>query len=100
MTESYLDTVLLINQAALANPKDTARLKLIGKEKFQRYIKDLAHVEMRDTTELSRIAAQLNKQHLRYTDSLLISNDVMQPVSEMEKYFMGRWSFPELLIIV
>jgi len=99
LTDVYLDTVMILNQETIFNP-DNTRIKEIADQKQQIYINELAHIETRDTAELRRIANQLNKQHKSYTDSFLVNNDVLQPIDELKKYFMGKWWFPELLVMI
>lgn len=99
ITEDYLDTVVVINQAAMQNPYDQ-RYQAIADNKLSEYIKELAHIETRDSSALRSIANQLTKQHHRYVDSFLISNNSLQPLPEMERHFTGRWAFPELLVTI
>src|SRR5258705_5550393 len=99
MTEDYLDTILVLNKAAMARPRDTS-IQKVATQKLQVYMNELAHVEGRDTAELSRIATELNKQHLRYTDSFTVNNNPLQPLNEMTKNYIGNWWFREMLVMI
>lgn len=99
LTEAYLDTVLILNDAALRNPYDNS-IKEIATDKFSSYVNELAHVESRDTAELKRIADRLNKEHLNYTDSFIVNNNPLQPLDQLNKNYLGKWWFPELQVAV
>lgn len=99
LTETYLDTVIKLNQAASKRPNDTA-ITNAGQRLQSDYVSELAHIETRDTLELKQIAEQLNKAHLKYTDSFLLTIPSLQATPEINKHFMGRWRFPELGLTV
>jgi hypothetical protein len=102
LTESYLDTVLEINKIAIklntaGRIRDYDSVKKVADNKLKTYMKELAHVETRDTAELRRISIQLNKEHLRYTDSFTVNNNPFLPLEEVSKNLIGKWWFPEIL---
>jgi hypothetical protein len=102
MTEAYLDTVLEINKNAVqynaeGKVEEFNKVKKIADDKLRTYIVELGHVETRDTAELRRISIQLNKEHLRYTDSFTVNNNPFLPVDEVSKNLIGKWWFPEIL---
>jgi len=102
MTISYLDSVLELNKiAGIFSEEGKVRefdsIKEIGNDKLRTYIKELGHVETRDTAELRRISVQLNKEHLNYTDSFTVNNNPFQRLDEVSKNLIGKWWFPEIL---
>ena len=102
MTESYLDSVLKLNTIAeelsmSGNYREYDSIKEIGNDKLRTYIKELGHVETRDTAELRRISIQLNKEHRSYTDSFTVNNNPFHPLDEVSKNLIGKWWFPEIL---
>jgi hypothetical protein len=102
MTESYLDSVLEINKIAIqlnaeGRVEEFNNIKKMADDKLRTYIVELGHVETRDTAELRRISVQLNKEHLRYTDSFTVNNNPFQSLDEVSKNLIGKWWFPEIL---
>jgi len=97
LTDTYLDTLLPLNAVLLKDPGNES-LRQIALNEQEKYISELAHIETRDTSELKRIAAALNKEHISYTDSFLLNTEIRQPLAEMKKYFIGKWHFPEIAV--
>jgi hypothetical protein len=79
------------------NYREYDSIKEIGNDKLRTYIKELGHVETRDTAELRRISIQLNKEHRSYTDSFTVNNNPFHPLDEVSKNLIGKWWFPEIL---
>ncbi len=99
ITELFLDSAVKLNQEALMYPYDPAP-KTKGQKLQSDYLLDLAHIETRDTNELKRITLALNKEHKKYTDSFLLDLPKEQTLAEIEKGFIGKWRFPELLATI
>jgi len=99
ITEVFLDSVIKLNRAALLYPTDQ-QIKQDAQNLQVNFSTEIEHIQTRDTNELKQIAFALNKEHIKYTDSFLLDLPRIQTVDEVKQKFIGKWSFPEVDIVM
>jgi hypothetical protein len=95
ITDTFLAQLEPVNNTLRAYPDNLELRQAAIKLQFD-YASELAHIETRDDQELKRIAAVLEKEHMKYTDSFPVQVEKLQPIAEIEKNVPGKYRFPEV----
>jgi hypothetical protein len=99
LTEEYIDSAVFYNSMVIQGKASPALLKKTTTLQ-EDYIKNLAHIETRDTTMLKDVAGQLTESYKKFTAPFLTEIKVLQPAEEMKKYITGSWRMPEIGVLI
>ena len=99
LTEGYVDSAIFYNNLLVQNQTNLPLQKKVMALQ-ENYIKNLAHIETRDSTMIKDVAVQLTESYKKYTNPFLTETRILQLPGEMKKYITGSWRMPEIGVLL